>query len=169
MFTTHNLGSQQSTTTLLRTVIDEVTELEPGGGLLFLATGPAGSGKSSLVREIARSLPGWSGIRVTALSWQAGNDGQLLEHILQRAGHDGSLLVDVGGDAAVGIKEREIPSPIHRYGEQPADAARTLHGAAQVFSPDVVIGNHAGCVGNDLLNQIPTVVGEGMRGCRRDF
>ena len=92
MFTTHNLGSQQSTTTLLRTVIDEVTELEPGGGLLFLATGPAGSGKSSLVREIARSLPGWSGIRVTALSWQAGNDGQLLEHILQRAGHDGSLL-----------------------------------------------------------------------------
>ena len=99
VYSSHNLGSQQTSGKILRSVLDEVTELEPGGGLLFLATGPVGSGKSSLVRELARSLPGWSGIRVSALSWHAGNEGELISHILERADHTGTLtdLVDREG------------------------------------------------------------------------
>lgn len=91
VYSSHNLGSQQSSGKILRSVIDEVAELEPGDGLLFLITGPVGSGKSSLVRELTRALPGWSGIRVSALSWHAGNEGELLAHILERADHEGTL------------------------------------------------------------------------------
>ncbi len=91
VYSSHNLGSQQTSGKILRSVIDEITELEPGGGLLFLITGPVGSGKSSLVRELARSLPGWSGIRAAALSWHAESEGELLAHILDRADHEGSL------------------------------------------------------------------------------
>ncbi|WP_156228792.1 helix-turn-helix transcriptional regulator [Corynebacterium comes] len=99
MYSSHNFGSQQTSGKILRTMIAKVTDLEPGGGLLFLVTGPVGSGKSSLVREIARSLPGWSGIMVSALSWQSETEGGLIEHILDRAGHEGTLteLVDREG------------------------------------------------------------------------
>ncbi|WP_460490587.1 ATP-binding protein, partial [Corynebacterium nasicanis] len=99
MYSSHNLGSQQTSGKILRTVVDDATDLEPGGGLLFLITGPVGSGKSSLVREIARSLPGWSGIRVSALSWHADEEGELLTHILHRADGTGTLgeLVDREG------------------------------------------------------------------------
>lgn len=99
VYSSHHFGSQQTSGRILHTMIEEVTDLEPGGGLLFLATGPVGSGKSSLVREIARSLPGWSGIMVSALSWQADNEGALIEHILDRSGHDGTFadLVDREG------------------------------------------------------------------------
>ncbi|WJY64040.1 Putative HTH-type transcriptional regulator [Corynebacterium atrinae] len=101
VFTTHNLGSQATTAPMLRSMIDEVTELESGGGLIFMLTGPAGSGKSSLVREIGRSLPGWAGIRVSALSWQAGDSGALVRHIIARGGGSDSLLdlVDQEGAA----------------------------------------------------------------------
>lgn len=78
-----------------------VRNLEPGNRLLCVVTGPGGSGKSRLVRELVQSLPGWAGIRVTALSWLAENQGALLHHILDRAGHEGDLrsLVDVEGAA----------------------------------------------------------------------
>lgn len=85
VYSSHNLGSQQASGKILRTVVEEATDLEPGGGLLFLITGPIGAGKSSLVKEIARSLPGWSGIRVSALSWHADDEGGLLSYILNRA------------------------------------------------------------------------------------
>lgn len=90
---------QQTTRASLRKVTEMVRNLEPGDGLLCVVTGPAGSGKSSLVRELVQSLPGWAGIRVTALSWHAADEGTLLEHILERAGHDGPLdtLVDSEG------------------------------------------------------------------------
>ena len=99
VYSSPTFGSQQASGKILRSMIDEVMELEPGNGLLFLTTGPVGAGKSSLVRELARSLPGWSGIRVSALSWHADDEGALLEHILDRAGHDGTLneLVDREG------------------------------------------------------------------------
>lgn len=100
VFPSHNLGSQQSTASMLRSLITSVTELEPGNGLMYMVSGPSGSGKSSWVREIARSLPGWSGIRVAALSWQAKNDGELLAHILQRAGHEGNLMSLVDREGA---------------------------------------------------------------------
>lgn len=92
VFTSHALGTQHASRATLRLLVDRITELEPGRGLLLLVSGPAGSGKSSLVRETVRSLPGWSGIRVAALSWQADNDGELLRHVLERAGHDGPLM-----------------------------------------------------------------------------
>ncbi|AJE33891.1 transcriptional regulator [Corynebacterium humireducens NBRC 106098 = DSM 45392] len=99
MHSSRNLGPQQTSGSLLRTVIDEVTELPPGGGLLTLVTGPVGAGKSSLLRQLSRALPGWSGIRVSALSWHAQNEGELLAQILGRADHAGPLtgLVDRDG------------------------------------------------------------------------
>lgn len=98
----------------LRILTEQVTELEPGNGLLFLVTGPAGSGKSSLVREIVRSLPGWSGIRVSALSWQRDNDLELLRHIFDRAGHEGPLstLVDrEGASTAIVVDDAHWSDP----------------------------------------------------------
>lgn len=76
-----------------------VRNLQPGNGMIAMVTGPGGSGKSSLVRELVQSLPGWSGIRVAALSWRAGDEGFLLRQILDRAGHDDTLrsLVDQEG------------------------------------------------------------------------
>ncbi|MDO5669986.1 MAG: LuxR C-terminal-related transcriptional regulator [Corynebacterium sp.] len=85
MYSSHTLGPQHASDKIMRSVVDEATDLEAGGGVLFLITGPVGSGKSSLVRDIARSLPGWSGIRVSALSWHAHDEGALLGHILDRA------------------------------------------------------------------------------------
>ncbi len=99
VFSSPALGTQHAARATLRLLVDRITELEAGRGLLLLVTGPAGSGKSSLVREVVRSLPGWAGIRASALSWQAGNEGELLGHILDRGGHSGSLteLVDRAG------------------------------------------------------------------------
>ena len=84
VYSSHNLGSQQTSGKILRTVVDEATDLEPGGGLLFLIR-PHRIGQILPGQEIARSLPGWSGIRVSALSWHADNEGDLLSHILNRA------------------------------------------------------------------------------------
>ncbi len=92
VLTSHTLGNQHASRATLRFLVDRITELESGRGLLLLVSGPAGSGKSSLVRETVRSLPGWAGIRVAALSWQAENEGELLRHILDRSGNVGSLM-----------------------------------------------------------------------------
>lgn len=97
MYPSH--APQETTRTALRKLTEKIRELEPGNGLLCVVTGPGGSGKSSLVRELVQSLPGWSGIRASALSWHAEEQGFLLRHILERAAHQGSLrsLVDTEG------------------------------------------------------------------------
>lgn len=97
VYPTHS--PQQNTRSSFRKINEMVRALMPGNGLLCVVTGPGGSGKSSFVRELVQNLPGWSGIRVTALSWHAADEGSLLRHILDRANHQGDLrsLVDVEG------------------------------------------------------------------------
>ncbi|WP_197088345.1 helix-turn-helix transcriptional regulator [Corynebacterium occultum] len=90
---------RHASSSAFRKVTEMVRDLEPGNGVLCVITGPGGAGKSSFARELVKNLPGWSGVRVTALSWRADNEGSLLQHILDRANHEGDLrsLVDVEG------------------------------------------------------------------------
>ncbi|MDK8768208.1 LuxR C-terminal-related transcriptional regulator [Corynebacterium freneyi] len=69
-----------------RALIDRVQAVGPGEGVLAVLTGPTGSGKSSLVREVLANLPGFQGIHVSALPWEADRPGTVLEHVAARAG-----------------------------------------------------------------------------------
>ncbi|MFD5868158.1 LuxR C-terminal-related transcriptional regulator [Corynebacterium sp. NPDC060344] len=69
-----------------RSLIERIMSAGAGEGTLALLTGPAGSGKSSLLHDVLANLPGYQGIRVSALPWEADRPGTVLEQVAARAG-----------------------------------------------------------------------------------
>jgi LuxR family maltose regulon positive regulatory protein len=70
---------------------DLVGSLPTPGGAVVVVTGPAGSGKSTVAREIAAALPGWTTVRVRALPWERDDDGRLLDGVRDDLGHGADL------------------------------------------------------------------------------
>lgn len=68
-----------------------VGSLPTPGGTVVLVTGPAGSGKTTVAREIAAALPGWTTVRVRALPWESGDEGRLLDCVRDHLGHGADL------------------------------------------------------------------------------
>ncbi|GAB3944921.1 helix-turn-helix transcriptional regulator [Corynebacterium tapiri] len=70
----------------LNQLTDAVSSLESGNGTLITVTGPHGCGKTELVSDLVMSLPGFSAVRVAALSWRRDNERGVINALLDRAG-----------------------------------------------------------------------------------
>lgn len=86
MISTFSTSPRRATRATMKLLIDTVTDIVPGRGGLVVVTGPHGAGKSELVDELVRNLPGWSAVRVAALSWRSQDPGNVVAHLLERAG-----------------------------------------------------------------------------------
>lgn len=86
MISTFSTGPRRATHATMKILIDTVSGIVPGRGGLILVTGPHGAGKSELVDELVRNLPGWSAARVSALSWRSTDPGNVVKHLLARSG-----------------------------------------------------------------------------------
>ncbi|AWB82503.1 helix-turn-helix transcriptional regulator [Corynebacterium yudongzhengii] len=94
MTATFSTSPRLATQATMQLLTETVTDIEPGHGGLIVVTGPHGSGKTELVDELVRSLPGWSAVRVAALSWRAEDEGNVVRALLDRAGSAEHTLLD---------------------------------------------------------------------------
>ena len=69
-----------------RALIERVAAGGPGAGTLAILTGPVGSGKSSVVRDVLANLPGFQGVHAAVLPWESDRPGSLLEHVAVKTG-----------------------------------------------------------------------------------
>jgi len=81
-----------------------------------------------------------------------------------------AIRIEVAGNIAVVVVERDVDSVIDCKVQQPADAACALRRAGEVFAPIVVdYRGCAVCVGDSLFYEVPIIVEKSSCGFRRQL
>ena len=89
------------------------------------------------------------------LGFRASGDCGSAEGVVFVVGYDGSAGIEIFGNVSVAVIRRVIGAGAAGDGEQAADSARALHGAAQVHAPGVGFGQCGSAVFRD---GVPAVV-----------
>ncbi len=71
---------------------ESLAQLGPGRGCAVVLTGPQGSGKSRMLRDLGLALPQWTVVSTAALPWNATSPGSLLTQLADKLpGHQAGL------------------------------------------------------------------------------